>query len=415
MPDLLTDVEVRIAQSRKTFVERYINWACQLTDAPRQYHESGAFILLSALLAGSVRLPTSFGSIIPNLWFMILGPSTITRKTVSMNLAMRLLYDVDDRALLATDGSVEGILVGMRDRPRQPSIFLRDEFTGLLEAIAHRDYMAGFAEQLTKLYDGEALKRLLRKETIDIRDPIFIMYVGGIKSKTQMMITEDLVMGGFLPRFIIISGEADINNMKEMGPPRETFDDGRDIIKNELIDMFNHYSKETRVSRNGESLGKVKNEYLVELTKDAWKRYNEYERELMQTALNTGLDYLIPTYDRLAKSTLKVSMLLAASTQRDDKVIVDVEDIIHAIYYAKNWREHMNEVVGGIGKTFDERIMDRIYYTVAQAQFGASRADIMNIFHLDAKKADLMLKTMEQRQMISLTDVNGERRYKIYG
>lgn len=414
IPELLSKEEELIVQDRETFIERYIKWASGLTDASVQYHQSGAFVILSALLAGNIKLPTSATTMIPNLWFMILGNTTITRKTTAMNLAMRLLYDVDDRALLATDGSIEGILVGMRDRPKQPSIFLRDEFTGLLEAIAHKDYMAGFAEQLTKLYDGEPLRRLLRKEVIDIKDPIFIMYVGGIKAKTQMMITEELVMGGFLPRFVIVTAEPDLTKVRPLGPPLPQDIEARELIKNELIDMHNHYVQETTVTSNGIAIGKTVKDFKAKLTPEAWQRYNQYEMLMTKTALDAGLDYLTPVYDRLAKSTLKAAVLIAASTQRSEQVVVELPDLLHAIYYARQWRAYASEIVNGIGKTYDERLMDKIYLSIRASSIGAARDEIMNLFMLDSKRADLIFKTMEQRKLIKLVDINGEKRYQTY-
>lgn len=403
VPDLMTKDEERLVQSRETFIERYIKWASGLTDAAVQYHQSGAFIILSALLSGNIKLPTSFGNIIPNMWFMILGNTTLTRKTTAMNIAMRLLYEVDDRALLATDGSLEGILVGMRDRPRQPSIFLRDEFTGLLEAIAHKDYMAGFAEQLTKLYDGEPLRRLLRREIIDIRDPIFIMYVGGIKSKTQLMITEELVMGGFLPRFVIITAEPDLSRIRPIGPPVSQDTESRELIKNELIDIHNHYVQEAAVMQNGVAIGRMPRNFVAQLTPEAWNRYTEFEKLMLDTAFQANLDYLTPVYDRLAKSTLKAAVLIAASTQRDDKVTVTLQDVLHAIYYCQNWRMYASEIVNSVGKTQDERLMDKIYLTIQSANHvGVPRAELMKMFMLDKNRADLLLHTMEQRMLIKM-------------
>lgn len=413
VPKLMTSAETTLVLSRETFVERYIKWASNVTDAAVQYHQSGAFIILSSLLAGNIKLPTSFGRIIPNLWFMLLGNTTLTRKTTAMNMAMSLLYDVDERALLATDGSMEGILVGMRDRPKQPSIFLRDEFSGLLEVIAHKDYMAGFAEQLTKLYDGEPLRRLLRKETIDIKDPIFIMYVGGIKDKTQMLLTEELVMGGFMPRFVLITAEPDMDRIRPIGPPVETDREHREFIKNELFDLFSHYVSEVNVVNNGQNIGRIRNEFTAVLTPEAWKRYNDYEFLLTRTALDAGLAHLTPVYDRLAKSTLKAAILIAASTQREQRVVVTLQDLLHAIYYAQGWREYASEIVNGVGKTYDERIMDRLYRAISASTTPVPRGELMRIYQLDYKRADLLFRTMEQRGIIMMVNENGIKGYRV--
>ena len=412
IPDLMTDKEIAFVTKRESFIERYIGWARTLTDAAVQYHQSGAFMILSALLSGSMKLQTSFGRVIPNLWFMLLANTTITRKTTSMNIAMSLLKEVDSEAMMATDGSLEGLLVGLRDRPSRPSIFLRDEFTGLLEAIAHKDYMAGFAEQLTKLYDGDSLKRLLRKETIDIRDPVFLMYVGGTKSRTQMLLNEEMVMSGFLPRFIIISAEPDLNSIKPVGPPIQLDIEARDLMKNELIDMFSHYSRTTEIKRNGSVVGYAPYEFNVVLTPEAWSRYNELESMMTKAAIEGGLDHLTPMYDRLSKSTLKCAMLIAASRQRGDKVVVELADLLHAIYYSKGWHAYASEIINGIGKPYDERLMMKILETIRNATHGVTRSELMTMFMLDSKKADLVFGTLEQRRTIFRVDIGTEFRYQ---
>lgn len=405
IPELLSAEEAQLVLTRKTVIDRYIDWATEITDAPTQYHQAGAFVILSALLSGSIVLPTSFGNIRPNLWFMLLGTTTITRKTTAMNTAMELLYEIDEEALFATDSTVEGMLVGLRDRPRQSSIFKRDEFSGLLEAIAHRDYMAGFAEQLTQLYDGTTIKRLLRKEVIHLIDPIFIMFVSGIKEKTQSLITEELVMGGFIPRFIMITAKPDLDSLRDVGPPRELSNEVRDYIKNEFIDIRNHYNNNVHVKRNGAGIGHLQTDFNVVLTQEAWARYNKFERSLMKSALAEGTEYLFPLYDRLAKSTLKAAMLIAASAQRSMTVIVGIQDLIQAIYYAIRWRDYAVEIVNNVGKTSDEKLIDKIFQLVTTSGVdGVSRAEIMRKFSLDSKRSDLLLKTMEQRLLITMAD-----------
>ena len=88
--NLLTKNErALLERAPPTFIERYIDWAKSRTDAAEQYHQAGAFITLSALICESVTLETSVGPIIPNLWFMLLGDTTLTRKTTAMSMAMR--------------------------------------------------------------------------------------------------------------------------------------------------------------------------------------------------------------------------------------------------------------------------------------------------------------------------------------
>ncbi len=92
LAEIISDEETQqVNRAPDTFVERYIKWAASLGDAAVQYHQAGGFVILSALLCGNVRLPTSYGTIVPNVWFMILADTTLTRKSTSMDIAMDLL------------------------------------------------------------------------------------------------------------------------------------------------------------------------------------------------------------------------------------------------------------------------------------------------------------------------------------
>lgn len=415
IPNIISDEEVKQAQARETFVERYIKWASDLTDAAPQYHQAGAFVILSGILSGSITLNTSFGTIIPNLWFMILADTTLTRKSTAMDISMELLSDVSPDAIMATDGTPEGILTALKDRPKQPSIYFRDEFTGLLDAMTTKDYMAGMAEQFTKLYDGKQIKRLLRKEEIRINDPRFIMFTGGVKTKTQNLLTEEHVNSGFIPRFIFITAVADRSRVRPVGPPININLEAKAKIRDELIDInFKYNSPRMIVMPDGKTTAHLKPDFEVVLTPQAWQRYNDLEETLTNAALDTGLPHLTPVYDRLAKSTLKAAILIAASEANGehDQITVELEHIIHAIYYCRHWHVYASEIVNGVGKSQDERTIDQIVKFVEESgSIGVGRSDIMRKFRLDSRRAELLLTTINQRRLLFINQFQGQPRY----
>lgn len=400
IPELLSKEETDIVLGRKTFVERYIEWASEATDGAPQYHQAGAFTILSALLSANITLDTSFGKISPNMWFLILANTTLTRKSVSMSIAMKLLNEIDDSLYLASDGSMEGLLSALKERPGKSSLFHRDEFTGLLDSMTHKDYMAGFAEQLTQLYDGNSIKRLLRKEEIKIDNPIFQILAGGILSRTIQLLSEEHINSGFLPRFVFITAVADPSRIRPIGPPGVENLEHRELIKNELLDLYNHYTKARPAILNGKQIGEMRPDFAVTLTTAAWLRYNEFEKLLTDTALASGLDHLTPMYDRLAKSALKAAILISAARQREMHVEVTVEDILHAIYYCRLWYGYTNEVISEVGKSTEERIIGRVLSFLKMRLDGASRAEIMDHFKMNVKTADLIFTTMLQRNLM---------------
>lgn len=411
---MISDEERKEVEQSETFVERYIKWARSLGDAAAQYHQAGAFICLSSLLAGNVRLPTSFGTVVPNLWFMLLADTTLTRKTTAMDIAMDLLGEIDEDALLATDGSIEGLLTSMSTRPGRPSVFLRDEFSGLLEQMSKKDYMAGMAELLTKLYDGKMQKRLLRKETVEVREPCLIVFAGGIKTKITHILTHEQVSSGFMPRFIFITAESDITKMKPLGPPTTRDLSEREAIKDELVELVKHFrTTQVLTVKDTKAVFEQKRRFEAELTPKAWDRYNQLEQSMMESALSTDHpDIMAPTSDRLAKSILKASVLLAAC-RREEKVVVTEKDIIRAAYYGETWRGYVIEVMNAIGKSDSERQMELILSAVLKHD-GISRSQLMQKYHLTSQETDKIFTTLEQRGQITRQRTGkGERLFAV--
>jgi len=410
---ILSDEEREAAQKDDTFVEWYIDWAKTLGDAAWQYHQAGAFIILSSLLSGAVKLPTSFGTLVPNLWFMILADTTLTRKTTAMDIAIGMLTSIDPDAILATDGSIEGLMTAISTRPNRPSIFLRDEFTGLVESMSKREYYAGMLETLTKLYDGKFLRRILRKETIEVRDPILILFAGGIKTRMMELLNQEHVISGFIPRFIIITADADVTKLKPIGPPTSKTQDERDKLLEYLQGLHDHYWRKSKPSssEDGTSLSLPKT-WNAELTDDAWFRYNQIEMSMVQHALKHHQPSLMtPTMDRLCKSGLKCAVLIAASRNLDESVVVTVQDIVKAFFYVEQWQSHTIFMLDNIGISADERKMQQIVSTI-HTNPGVMRSDIMRHYRLSSRETEAILSTLQQRGVIERRKEN--RTEKLY-
>jgi hypothetical protein len=404
-PSLVSEQERRDIESNPCFIERYIEWAKTLGDAALQYHQGSAFIALSSILAGSIQLPTSFGPLIPNLWLMILADTTLTRKSTSMNLVMNLIEEIDESLLMATDGSIEGFASALSDRPGKVSIFFRDEFTGLLESMTKKDYMAGMPEFFTNLYDGRSQLRRLRKEEIKIKDPRLIIFAGGIKSRMQSLVTFEHVSSGFLPRFIFVTADTDTTKVKPLGPPTEQNWGARDVILAELKDIYQHYRSQVPVVMDGKVVGVVDKHLDASLTKDAWARFNRIDQTLMQVGMDSGADLkniLTPLYARLGFSMLKAAVLIAASRTRDEQVVVQEEDIVRAAYYGEGWRHYAQDVIVNIGKGPLEHKIELVGNAIHR-RGRMARSALMQRYHLTAQEMSQIARTLEERGTINVT------------
>lgn len=400
LEELLTDEEHRQAENIRTLVEEYTDWARSQGDAAWQYHQVGAFVVLSSLLAGNVRLPTSYGLVVPNLWFMILADTTLTRKTTAMDMAMDILLEVDPDSILATDGSIEGLFTSLSMRPGRPSIFLRDEFSGLLEAMTKKDYYAGMAETLTKLYDGKFQKRVLRKEIIEVRDPVLILFAGGIRTRILQLLTTEHVASGFLPRFVFVSAVSDVSKLRPLGPPTDASLGQRGFLLSKFQALHARYTRTNTVTVGGRQVV-APSKIDASLTPDAWSRYNKFESDMLKSAMQMAqADITTPAFDRLSKSGLKVATLLACTRTMEDEVVVQEQDIVKAFSYVEKWREYTVDVLANIGKTAQEKQIETIFGAISKSP-GCLRSFVMQTYHLTAREADAILGTLEQRGMIT--------------
>ena len=412
-PLLTGEEQELIASLPDTFVERYIEYGKSVGDAAHEYHVAGAFTILSGLLCGIVELPTSYGIVYPNLWFMLLADTTLTRKSTAMDLAVEILMDVDPDIILATDGSIEGLLSALSQRANRPSIFLRDEVSGMIEAMRKKDYLAGMAEMFTKLYDGKYQKRLLRKEEVEVRNPRLIVFSGGPINRTTQALDHSFVTSGFLPRFIVITAEPNLDALKPLGRATKQTTDKRDTILKEAQRLQKTYEATTVTTIMGTAV-EVPKIFTADLTDEAWERFGALEKDMIKLGYESDMRELTtPTYDRLAMSILKAAVLIAAadkSISTEGTIEVRKDHLLRALYYGDQWKRHVEDVLSKIGRSQNESMLQNVYRKV-QKEPGVLRSKVMNHYHLESRVMDIIEITLIQRGLIQVTKVRGGHQY----
>lgn len=418
MPSLLTDAEVKgQVIEGDSFVTKYVDWASTCTDSPQQYHVAVGLSILSSILCPYIRMETSFGEFRPNLWFMILAGTTITRKTTAMRLGVGLLESVDPDPILSTNGSAEGIISALSDRDGQSSLFYRDEISGLIEEMTRKDYMSGFMESLTKLYDGDTEKRTLRKQTILVKDPNLLILSGGIKNRMLELLNQKHVGSGFLPRFLVVCGWSEIGDMKPIGPPSSTNVDLRSDLVAYLENLKMHFSK--RKSPKAEIMGSIAKPTITKIiaTDEAWDRMRRLEADVRDLGLTSdNPDVFGPIYERMMNSIIKVGILLAADRafrEENESPLLELRDLQQAISYAGVWMESVYEIARNIDDkpSDEERKVQRIEEYIVKSD-GVSRSEVMQRFRLSARSMTELEATLVQRGTVIAAKVNKSTVYR---
>lgn len=387
----------------ETFLDRYRDWAKDATDAIEEFHDLCAAILLSSIVSGSVVLNTSYGPQTPNLWGMVLGDSTLSRKTTAMNMAMELLRTFDTEVVIATDGTPEGLLTGLATRPNKASVFFKDEISGFFDSINRKEYLAGMAETLTQLYDVPGIyRRRLRKEIVTIESPAFIFFGGGVRDRVYAALSDEYVVSGFLPRFLVVSGETDLSRLRRTHRPTPQDLSKRAGLKEELANLYECYATEVPIKLGDMPPVMLTPRITADLTDEAWDKYGDIEELMVKLASESPIpDLALPTFERLTRSLLKLSVILASTNQEpvDDKITVQTSDVINAAWYVQNWGRFSVDLILNAGKSINEKAFDKVV-SIVNRKPGILRSELMQHHHFSKRDLDEIVANLVERNQI---------------
>lgn len=179
---------------------------CEFTDAPPQFHHYIAYWVLATALGRKVWMRTGDEQLFPNLWMVILAPSSFYRKSTSLAIGAKMLNRIDSRILLPADWTREGMIALLAQQPQAAMISY--EFKSLM-SLLQRDYNVGAQSILTELYDCP--DSYIRKTGVnEIREfKIEKPHLSILGASTLDWLLDAVkgkdIAGGFLARFIFIS------------------------------------------------------------------------------------------------------------------------------------------------------------------------------------------------------------------
>jgi len=196
-------------ESPFTFINMYKQYHRYSTDAPLRYGEIMAIQLLGHALGYKPVNLIQPKEVHHNLYSVFIGKSTLSRKTTSQTLGQDI-YPYE--RCLPAETSPEQLIVEMSEMSERMQFL--GEFTGLLKGVTGRGYMSRFVELYNDLHGcpKRYLRTLRKKKGEKSKFLIENAYLSVNSTVTQEMLkqhlTEELVEGGFLPRWLLVHGEA---------------------------------------------------------------------------------------------------------------------------------------------------------------------------------------------------------------
>lgn len=190
------------------FIERYTAWAESFTDAPPQFHRFVAYWMLSSLLGRRVYMHLGDEWLFPNLWLVVLAPSSFYRKSTALGIGARLVKEMNPAIHLPSEWSQECFITLMSQQSHGAMICY--EFKGLLAQL-QKDYNFGAQSLLTELYDCPP-DYVRKKGTTEVKEfRIEKPYLTILGASTLEWLISSVqsgdIAGGFLARFLFVSAD----------------------------------------------------------------------------------------------------------------------------------------------------------------------------------------------------------------
>lgn len=386
---LLNDGEREVVASHKTFIDLYVNWAKKKTDGAVEYQIASAFTLLSSCFSDIGYATPKYGKLGLNLWFMLLGETTLSRKSTSRQLMLRMLrsferfcgYQID----IGSNVTAEALVKHLSGRDKLTSLFHRDEVQGMFKEFVTKTYMAAAADQFTELYDGHVpviiratgASSSVKAVQSERAETNFIMYLMGITSKVAEILTVDYFRSGFLARFIYVIADTPERTFEseaiEQSAEQEVSkqDDEMEMIVRSIYDSALYWQKKGGVFPKP-----------VRMTDEALARFNNFKWDTgTYSKGHPNEDSIEPSRQRLSLSVWKCAVLLAMYDKSD---VVELRHVLIAISYAEQWFKNLIRMAGEISASEWQREVDelellltskggRMKYEDAYKKFGNKR------------------------------------------
>lgn len=190
------------------WVRRYVEHWSSMNDAYPDYHYATALAMLSAgansVLGVRIR---NFGVLKTNLWFMMLGQSSFSRKSTAMKPAKRFVGGCECLMELPGTFSPES-LIEVLDETEKVYHF-KDEAAQILGGMNQKAYMADLRDMFCQLYDGSPFTRVLRtksgvKTRFKVEEPYLTLQWATTPENFMRSTTMLDATSGFLYRFLPI-------------------------------------------------------------------------------------------------------------------------------------------------------------------------------------------------------------------
>lgn len=366
----------------KSFLKDYVEFASPITEAPEIFHVFVGLAVMSIVVNRQIYITFGDIRILPNLWVVLIAPTSYFRKTTAISIGTGILRDYNAELILPSDFSAEALTETLEKSPI--GLLVHYEFQSLLGQL-ERSYMSGAKALLTELYDcPAAYTRKLKKSTATLERP-FLSMIAATTSEWLTAKTKNRdVQSGFLARCMFVPVSAKEKTL--IIPPKAD--------KNLRLNLLNQLREVSLVS----------GEVDLSLIKT---QHEDYVRRLRGSVAD-GDATMAGFLARLEINLLKIAALIEVSCSGGLAISPESHLIASRIidYLADSLRQH---VMKDLMATEDEQLIEKIKAFIGKNP-GCSRKMILQYCNIDSKRAWQLVTTLEESGEI-VVETRGKGKY----
>lgn len=374
------------------FLDLYNSYASDQTDAPKLYHQAMGYMVLSSIVNKKVWVPFGSYKLYPNLYLLIIGPSSLHRKSWSQKIGLRLIREIYPEFEIQETSSRESFISEISENERTPfgtGIIAIDELKGFMDRVKSSRFFGGFLQDLSSIYDGNDIRRRVgveakTKENYKVEDP-FLNFTAccSFDWLSESIASSDLA-GGFFSRFIWSSCSTPVSD--PWPEPKPYNQEKRDILIGKL----------TRIK-----------EFIGAATWDA-EATSFYERWYKDFRTHNQGGRWDGSYERLTTTVKKLAMLNAVSRvectsqELSPQIHIELTDLDQAIRFSLRTISHFKDV--SIGNSPIDILTQKVAKKIMEKTRVAHSSLLQTVRGLTAKDLDQVMKTLIDGEMVKVVE-----------
>lgn len=415
----LSEEERNAVLDNPSFVDEYADWC--MTRSPqsaRKYHETMAYILLSSVMGSWGYIAPNYGRQSLNLWALILGPTTNTRKSTSIHRFSDVLHAWEKRlgdvVDIGGDFTSEGLTTLLGERPDKVTFAWRDEIDGFLQEMMQKSYMAGTKQTMTALYDGRLSpkwrasdKKTAAEAKPDHKEVVFNFVGVGVPEALAGVLTAKDIQSGFLPRFLFCVGDP-----RPWDPQDEVVQQAEDPTKlsrkreDPKIKEFVHRFALAQTKWAGAE------ENFILLSDEAKDRLSKWNIDAARLTRELDMfDLLQPGRERMMHSLWRAAALLSMFNGEDS---ISELTMLHVIKQSEDWFSDLVRMAAAVSDSEFEGIAASIEEFIVDGE--DQRRSLPEVYKKFGRKSvvdEYLDNLVAQGRIKRVTEDQGKKRYVV--